>query len=125
MATQSEKDKVLAGELYRSADEELVANRRRVKTILARYNAICDGDPILHNALLREFLGAVARQIVGSELDLCTAIVSNNGSDALNKMKPHQLLLRYRGNQGGARYLLAKSCDQCAGAERSTRICRG
>ena len=59
MTTQSEKDKMLAGELYRSADKELVTDRRRVQTILARYNAIFDGDPNLLISLLREFMGAV------------------------------------------------------------------
>ena len=59
MTTRSEKDKMLAGELYRSADKELVADRRRVQTILARYNAIFDGDPNPLISLLREFMGAV------------------------------------------------------------------
>lgn len=59
MATQSEKEKMLAGELYRSADKELVADRRRVQTILARYNAISDEDPNLLLSLLREFIGTV------------------------------------------------------------------
>lgn len=59
MATQSEKEKMLAGELYRSADKELVTDRRRVQTILARYNAISAGDSNLLLSLLREFIGAV------------------------------------------------------------------
>jgi len=59
MAAQSEKDKMLAGELYRSADKELVADRRRVQTRLARYNARSDGDPNLLISLLREFMGTV------------------------------------------------------------------
>lgn len=59
MATQSEKEKMLAGELYRSADKELVADRRRVQTILARYNVILDGDSNLLLSLLRQFIGTV------------------------------------------------------------------
>jgi maltose O-acetyltransferase len=59
MTTQSEKDKMLAGELYRSADKELMTDRRRVQTILARYNAIFNGDPNLLISLLREFMGTV------------------------------------------------------------------
>ena len=59
MAMQSEKDKMLAGELYRSADKDLVADRRQVQTMLARYNALADGDPNLLISLLREFMGAV------------------------------------------------------------------
>ncbi len=59
MAPQSEKEKMLAGELYRSADKELVADRRRVQMILARYNAISDDDSNLLLSLLSEFIGAV------------------------------------------------------------------
>ena len=59
MATQSEKDKMLAGELYRSADKDLVADRRQVQTMLARYNALADDDPNLLISLLREVMGAV------------------------------------------------------------------
>lgn len=62
MATESgesEKAKMLAGELYRSADPELLAERRRAHALTARYNAIVgDGDPA-RDALLRELLGAV------------------------------------------------------------------
>lgn len=59
MTSRSEKDKMLAGELYRSADKELVADRRRTEAILARYNAIANGDPDLLISLLREFMGAI------------------------------------------------------------------
>src|SRR5690348_4905289 len=59
MTIQSEKDKMLAGELYRSADKELVADRRRVQTMLVRYNGISGGDPSFLISLLREFMGAV------------------------------------------------------------------
>lgn len=59
MAPQSEKEKMLAGELYRSADKELVADRRRVQMTLARYNAISDDDSNLLLSLLSEFIGAV------------------------------------------------------------------
>lgn len=59
MAPQSEKEKMLAGELYRSVDKELVADRRRVQMILARYNAISDDDSNLLLSLLSEFIRAV------------------------------------------------------------------
>jgi maltose O-acetyltransferase len=59
MSEKTEKDKMLAGELYRSADAELVAERRHTQRLLARYNAISDGDPTLLISLLREFIDAV------------------------------------------------------------------
>jgi maltose O-acetyltransferase len=59
MAQRTEKDKMLAGELYYSADATLVAERRHAQHVLARYNAISDGDPHLLISLLREFMGAV------------------------------------------------------------------
>jgi len=56
---RAKKTKCWQGKLYRSADKELVTDRRRVQTILARYNAIFDGDPNLLISRLREFMGAV------------------------------------------------------------------
>jgi maltose O-acetyltransferase len=64
MAEVTEKDKMLAGELYRSADKELVAERRHAQQVLVRYNAISDGDPNLSISLLREFMGAVGEGTV-------------------------------------------------------------
>ena len=62
MAPQSargEKAKMLAGELYRSNDAELIAARRRAHALTARYNAIADDEDPARAALLRELLGAV------------------------------------------------------------------
>jgi maltose O-acetyltransferase len=55
----SEKAKMLAGELYNSADPELVADRQRARRLLARYNATDpdEAEPRVH--LLRELFGAV------------------------------------------------------------------
>ena len=64
MAEVTEKDKMLAGELYRSEDAELVAERRHAQQVLARYNAISDGDQELLISLLREFMGAVGEGTV-------------------------------------------------------------
>lgn len=71
MTTQSEKVKMLAGELYRSTDKELVADRRRAQAILARYNAISNGDPDLLLSLLREFMGAVGDGTTIMPLFMC------------------------------------------------------
>lgn len=58
MGVKTEKAKMLAGELYRSADPELVADIRRAQRLLTRYNATSDEAPGERTALLRELLGA-------------------------------------------------------------------
>jgi maltose O-acetyltransferase len=52
-----EKDKMLAGELYRASDPQLVAERRRCRTLLQAFNAEPDEEERL--ALLRELLGRI------------------------------------------------------------------
>ena len=59
MAHQSEKTKMLTGELYRATDPELVAERHRAQRLLARYNVTGADDTDDRRALLRELLGAV------------------------------------------------------------------
>lgn len=53
----SEKDKMLAGELYRASDPELVAERRRCRSLLHAFNTEPDEERWLD--LLRELLGHV------------------------------------------------------------------
>jgi maltose O-acetyltransferase len=71
MAQQTEKQKMLTGELYYSADAELVADRRHMQEILARYNAIAGGDQQTLNARLREFMGTVGEATVIMPLFTC------------------------------------------------------
>jgi maltose O-acetyltransferase len=54
---RSEKDKMLAGELYRASDPELVRERRRCRTLLHEINAQPDEDE--RHALFRELLGRI------------------------------------------------------------------
>ena len=42
----SEKEKMLAGQLYNSADPHLVLERRRARDLLKAYNATADEDVI-------------------------------------------------------------------------------
>jgi maltose O-acetyltransferase len=56
---KSEKTKMLAGELYRSADPELVEDVQRAQRLLREYNAIPFGDTGAAMALLRRLLGSV------------------------------------------------------------------
>jgi len=58
MDVETEKAKMLAGELYRSADPELVADIRRAQRLLVRYNATSEEEPDKRTALLRELLGS-------------------------------------------------------------------
>ena len=64
MAEKTEKNKMLAGELYRAGDRELLVERRRAQEVLAQYNETPDDGKDLRNALLRDFLGAVGEGTV-------------------------------------------------------------
>ena len=59
MTETPDKAKMLAGELYRASSAELTMERRRAQVVLARYNAISDGEPDLLLSLLRDVMGAV------------------------------------------------------------------
>ncbi len=60
---QSEKEKMLAGELYIAADPELAAERLRARELLAQYNASPPADPALRRALLDQLLGGHGERI--------------------------------------------------------------
>jgi maltose O-acetyltransferase len=53
----SEKEKMLAGELYRADDPELVADRERCQSLLRAFNG--EAEEAARSSLLRELLGAV------------------------------------------------------------------
>jgi maltose O-acetyltransferase len=59
MAERSEKQKMLAGELYNSTGPELTGERRAAQRLLARYNATDPGDAAGRLALLRQLFAAV------------------------------------------------------------------
>lgn len=59
MTEPRDKLKMLTGELYRASSAELTLDRRRAQVLLARYNAISDGEPDLLLSLLREVMGSV------------------------------------------------------------------
>jgi len=60
----SEKDKMIAGELYRPADPQLAADRRRAHALALRYGTIAHDDDPARPALLRELVGAVGERSV-------------------------------------------------------------
>jgi maltose O-acetyltransferase len=64
MMEKTEKEKMLAGDLYHAADTELLTERRHAQQILVRYNAVPDDGQMLRTDLLRDFLGAVGEGTV-------------------------------------------------------------
>ncbi|MEO3922949.1 sugar O-acetyltransferase [Micromonosporaceae bacterium B7E4] len=61
---RSQRERMLAGDLYRADDPELVALARRAALLVQRYNSTAADQPERHEALLRELLGAVGEQVV-------------------------------------------------------------
>jgi maltose O-acetyltransferase len=71
MRTKTEKAKMLAGELYRSADPELVADAERAQHLVAQYNAAA-GEPVeVRMALLRRLCSSVGDDAVIRPLFAC------------------------------------------------------
>lgn len=58
----TEKQKMLAGELYRADDPELVADNRRISEWMARFNATM-ARPEDREALLREAFAHIGREV--------------------------------------------------------------
>jgi maltose O-acetyltransferase len=58
----TEKEKMLAGELYRASDPQLVAERARALRLVTRFNAVAGDDPDAGAAVLRELLGEMATE---------------------------------------------------------------
>ena len=52
----TEKEKMLAGELYVAADPELVAERVRARRLLQRLNSVDPGDDAAYRAILAELM---------------------------------------------------------------------
>lgn len=59
----SERERMLAGELYLSADPELVAARLRARRLLRAYNASAPDEPARRRALLTELFGRLDGRI--------------------------------------------------------------
>ena len=56
----TEKEKMLAGQVYSAIDEELIRELNEVKDLLQKYNAIRPTDRASRTAMLKEILGYVA-----------------------------------------------------------------
>jgi maltose O-acetyltransferase len=59
MSGRSEREKMVAGELYRADDAELTQERLRARELTARFNAGEPGDEAGRRSLLSELLGSV------------------------------------------------------------------
>jgi maltose O-acetyltransferase len=59
---ESMKARMLAGELYRADDPELVAERLRCQLLLERFNATSAGEPARRARLLRELMAGIGSQ---------------------------------------------------------------
>jgi maltose O-acetyltransferase len=59
----TEKEKMLAGELYDAADPQLVAERRRARDLLRALNDSRDGEREARTGILRELLGAMGEGV--------------------------------------------------------------
>jgi maltose O-acetyltransferase len=67
----SEREKMIAGELYRASDPELAAAHLHAQGLLARYNASAPRDASQRDALLRELFGAVGDGTVVKPRFMC------------------------------------------------------
>jgi maltose O-acetyltransferase len=63
MDERTEREKMLAGELYRAWDHELSAARLRARRLTYRYNATRADEPELRVSLLRELLGGLGERV--------------------------------------------------------------
>ena len=59
----TEKAKMLAGELYLAADEELVAERVNARRLARLYSATIETDDAQRREILRQWLGAIGETI--------------------------------------------------------------
>jgi maltose O-acetyltransferase len=58
------KERMLRGELYVADDEQLAADFARAQDLLARYDATAHAEQDVRDAILRELLGAVGKDVV-------------------------------------------------------------
>jgi acetyltransferase-like isoleucine patch superfamily enzyme len=63
MAHRTEKEKMLAGELYRAAGPEIVADAMRADRLLRAYNTTETVDEARRLTLLHELLGSVGKNV--------------------------------------------------------------
>lgn len=63
MVEETEKQKMLAGELYLASDPELAAENKRASRLLRMYNATTEEEPENRAQILQELFGKVGSQV--------------------------------------------------------------
>lgn len=63
MAERSEREKMLAGELYDASDAELTALRLRARQITRQYNQSREDEDDMRRSLLRELIGTMGERV--------------------------------------------------------------
>ena len=58
---KTEKEKMLAGEMYNARDSQLKAERRRARLLIKNYNESTDEEGLLRKEILRELIGGYSR----------------------------------------------------------------
>lgn len=58
---KTEKEKMLAGELYNAADSHLKAERRNARLLVKNYNDSTDEQTLLRKEILRELIGGYSK----------------------------------------------------------------
>jgi maltose O-acetyltransferase len=71
MSAKTEKAKMLAGELYRSVDPELIADTERAQRLVAEYNATSGEATEIRLALLHQLFGSLGDGTVIRPLFAC------------------------------------------------------
>lgn len=60
----TEKDKMLAGELYNASDPQLTMERRRARNLVRKYNDTLDEEQEKRRQILAELLGSMGENVV-------------------------------------------------------------
>jgi maltose O-acetyltransferase len=63
MVEKTEKQKMLAGELYLASDLELAAENKRACRLLRMYNATTEEEPEKRSHILQDLFGKVGSQV--------------------------------------------------------------
>lgn len=63
MDSRTEREKMLAGELYRATDDELVSKRNAARRLMDAYNATTVDEPEMRGALLKRLFGRVGTPV--------------------------------------------------------------
>ena len=67
----TEKEKMLAGELFYSPDEQLKAERLRAKELLYDYNHLRPGEMDKKEMLMKELLGSIGEEFAIGQQFYC------------------------------------------------------